>query len=60
MPSKNALCANLANYLVEMHVEADPQMTVARAHDISHKVKDHVRQRVPQVSDGLIHIEPSR
>jgi cation diffusion facilitator family transporter len=46
-------------YLVDMHMEVDPQMTVAEAHKISHKVKDHVRTKVPEVSDVLIHIEPS-
>ena len=47
-------------YLVDMHIQVDPQMTVANAHKISHRVKDHVRQKVPAVSDVLVHIEPSR
>jgi cation diffusion facilitator family transporter len=47
------------HYLVDMHVEVDPQMTVADAHKISHRVKDHVRAKIPEVSDVLIHIEPS-
>jgi cation diffusion facilitator family transporter len=47
-------------YLVDMHVEVDPQMTVADAHKISHRVKDHVKQTLPEVSDVLVHIEPSR
>jgi len=47
------------HYLVDMHMEVDPQMTVADAHKISHRVKDHVREKVPEVSDVLIHIEPS-
>ncbi|MGZ5567762.1 MAG: cation diffusion facilitator family transporter, partial [Limisphaerales bacterium] len=47
-------------YLVDMHMEVDPQMTVADAHKISHRVKDHVREKVPEVSDVLIHIEPSQ
>ncbi|MDB6058019.1 MAG: hypothetical protein JWO95_1863 [Verrucomicrobiales bacterium] len=46
-------------YLVDMHMEVDPQMTVANAHIIAHQVKDHVRRKVPEVSDVLIHIEPS-
>ncbi len=46
-------------YLVDMHVEVDPQMTVADAHKISHRVKDHVREKIPEVSDVLVHIEPS-
>ena len=46
-------------YLVDMHVQVDPQMTVANAHKIAHDVKDHVRHKVPEVKDVLIHIEPS-
>ena len=46
-------------YFVEMHVEVDPQMTVQRAHDIAHNVKDQVRKSVPAVYDVLVHIEPS-
>jgi cation diffusion facilitator family transporter len=46
-------------YLVDMHVEVDPLMTVQRGHEIAHKVKDGVRQAVPSVYDVLVHVEPS-
>lgn len=46
--------------LVDMHVEVDPKMTVDRAHQIAHQVKDHVRETVPKVRDVLVHIEPSK
>ncbi len=46
-------------YLVDMHIEVDPQMTVQRAHQIAHNVKDQVRQAVPAVRDVLVHVEPS-
>ncbi len=45
-------------YWVDMHVEVDPQMSVSRAHDIAHDVKDAIRTRLPQVEEVLIHIEP--
>jgi len=45
-------------YLVDMHVEVDPQMTVLRSHEIAHHVKDKVREIVPRVRDVLVHIEP--
>jgi divalent metal cation (Fe/Co/Zn/Cd) transporter len=45
-------------YFVDMHVEVDPQLTVRSAHEISHRVKDRVRQDVPSVHDVLVHIEP--
>ena len=48
------------NYFVDMHVEVAPQMTVDRAHQISHLVKDQVRAQIPSVRDVLVHIEPRR
>ena len=46
-------------YLVDMHIEVNPRMTVDRAHDIAHNVKDEIRRRVPSVRDVLVHIEPA-
>jgi cation diffusion facilitator family transporter len=46
------------NYFVEMHVEVEPEMTVQRAHEIAHLVKDRVREAVPSVQDVVVHIEP--
>ncbi|HEY5297878.1 MAG TPA: cation diffusion facilitator family transporter [Verrucomicrobiae bacterium] len=45
-------------FFVEMHVEVDPQMTVLRSHEIAHDVKDKIREKMPNVSDVLVHIEP--
>jgi len=45
-------------YFVEMHVEVEPQMTVLRSHEIAHDVKDKIREKMPNVSDVLVHIEP--
>jgi divalent metal cation (Fe/Co/Zn/Cd) transporter len=47
-------------YLVDMHVEVDPRMTVQRAHEVAHAVKDKVRTGLPSVQDVLVHIEPHR
>lgn len=46
-------------YLVDMHIEVDPQITVQRGHQIAHEVKDRVQQAVPSVRDVLVHVEPS-
>ena len=46
-------------YFVDMHVEVDPKMTVDRAHLIAHEVKDRVREKLPQIQDVLVHIEPA-
>ena len=47
------------HYFVDMHVEVDPKMTVERAHEIAHQVKDAIRHEFPTVVDVLVHIEPS-
>jgi cation diffusion facilitator family transporter len=47
-------------YFVDMHVEVDPRMSVQEAHDIAHRVKDHIKGFFPSVRDVLVHIEPSR
>lgn len=46
-------------YLVDMHIEVDPGMTVHRAHDIAHQVKDEIRRQIPLVRDVLVHVEPA-
>jgi cation diffusion facilitator family transporter len=46
-------------YLVDMHIEVHPEMTVERAHWIAHQVKDEIRAEVPSVRDVLVHIEPA-
>ncbi|MBU6399362.1 MAG: cation diffusion facilitator family transporter [Verrucomicrobia bacterium] len=48
------------HYLVDMHIEVEPQMTVRQAHDIAHQVKNRVRSRLPVVHDVLVHIEPAK
>ncbi len=46
-------------YYVDLHVKVDGNMTVAAGHGIAHRVKDAVRQAVPEVADVLVHIEPA-
>lgn len=45
-------------YLVDIHVEVDPAMSVRDAHEIAHRVKDEIRAAMPEVLDVLVHIEP--
>ena len=47
------------NLFVDLHLEVDPTMTVRKAHDIAHKVKDAIMADRPDVADVLVHIEPS-
>jgi cation diffusion facilitator family transporter len=46
-------------YLVDIHVEVDPDQTVRAGHEIAHAVKDRVIRQVTPVRDVLVHIEPS-
>ncbi len=48
------------HYLVDMHMQVEPQMTVLDGHALAHKVKDHIRSAQPRVRDVLVHIEPAR
>ncbi|MCU0771499.1 MAG: cation diffusion facilitator family transporter [Verrucomicrobia bacterium] len=45
-------------FLVDMHLQVDPNMTVKEAHRVGHEVKDAVRREHPSVLDVLVHVEP--
>lgn len=45
-------------YWLDMHIEVDGALSVAVAHELSHTVKDAIRQKLPRVLDVAIHIEP--
>ena len=47
-----------AQFVVDMHLEVDPSLTVRQAHHVAHQVKDSVRRIYPQVSNVLVHVEP--
>ena len=47
-------------FYVDMHVEVDRMMSVQRAHEIAHEVKDKVRENFDRVRDVLVHVEPAR
>ncbi len=46
------------SYFVDLHVQADPTLSLHEAHILSGRVKSAIRQRVPLVSGVLIHMEP--
>jgi divalent metal cation (Fe/Co/Zn/Cd) transporter len=48
------------HFFVDMHVEVNPQMTVEKAHEVAHSVKNRVRSELPAVRDVLVHIEPAK
>lgn len=45
-------------YWVNIHVEADPMMSLEAAHVVSGKVKSAIRATTPQVLGVLVHMEP--
>lgn len=45
-------------YYVDIHVQADPNLTLHFSHILSGKVKSAIRQAVPAVLDASIHMEP--
>jgi divalent metal cation (Fe/Co/Zn/Cd) transporter len=45
-------------YTVDLHVQADPAMSLHDAHIVSGKVKGAIRTAMPTVDSVLIHMEP--
>jgi cation diffusion facilitator family transporter len=45
-------------YFVDLHVQADPAMSLHDAHVLSGRVKTAIRAAVPEVAGVLIHMEP--
>lgn len=45
-------------YHVDLHAIVDGNISVREGHDLSHKLKDHLREVMPELGHVLIHIEP--
>lgn len=45
-------------YYVDIHVQADPSMSLRDAHGLSGAVKSAIRANVPRVAGVLVHMEP--
>jgi cation diffusion facilitator family transporter len=45
-------------FLLEVHVQAEPSLSLHEAHILSGKVKRAIRSAVPSVQDVLVHMEP--
>jgi cation diffusion facilitator family transporter len=46
-------------YHVDLHAVVNASITVKEGHDISHLLKDTLRNEIPELGHVLIHIEPS-
>jgi cation diffusion facilitator family transporter len=45
-------------YFVDLHVQAEPTMSLRDAHILGGKVKGAIRTSIPKVHDVLVHMEP--
>jgi cation diffusion facilitator family transporter len=43
---------------LDLHIWMDADMSLTKAHSLSHVVKDRLMARFPQIKDAIIHIEP--
>ena len=45
---------------VDLHIKVKKDMHIDMAHDIAHKVEDHIKTRMEGVKDVVVHLEPAR
>jgi len=45
-------------YHVDLHVSVDGEVSVRVGHEIAHRLKDTLEEKLPQLKNVLIHIEP--
>lgn len=45
-------------FFADIHIEVDPELTVAQGHRIGHQVKDRLLAAFPNLRDVLVHLEP--
>lgn len=46
-------------YHVDLHARVSGKISVIEGHDISHRLKDTLREEIPELGHVLIHIEPN-
>lgn len=44
---------------LDLHILVDPQMAIATAHAVGHRVEQRLRERWPGVTDVVVHVEPA-
>ena len=45
---------------LDMHINLNPNLSLENAHGISHQLKEKIMEKIPQIKDLVIHIEPSK
>ena len=46
-------------YHVDLHARVNSDISVKEGHELAHKLKDSLRERIPELGHVLIHIEPN-
>ena len=46
-------------YHVDLHATVDSKISVKEGHDLAHKLKDTLRETIPELGHVLIHVEPN-
>ena len=46
-------------FYVDLHIIVDKNLTVKQGHDIAHLLKDRMKEKMPEIANVLIHVEPS-
>ena len=46
-------------YHVDLHAIVDSNITVKEGHDLAHRLKDTLREEMPELAHVLIHVEPN-
>lgn len=46
-------------YYVDLHIIVDEDITVKAGHDIAHNLKDKLIEKMPEIANVMIHVEPS-
>lgn len=46
-------------YYIDLHLTVNGNISVKEGHSISHKLKDYIKNEMPEIADVLIHIEPN-
>ena len=46
-------------YLMDIHVEVDPEAPVREGHAIGHRVADHLKGSSLPIDDVVVHVEPA-
>lgn len=47
------------HYHVDLHATVDGTISVREGHDIAHLLKDTLKEKIPEIAEVLIHIEPN-